>query len=658
MKPNVQKILDVMSNQDVTFFIPPYQRNYEWTTEQCKVFLADIIKTAENNKNGKITEHFFGSITYFVNPKIFLQPDKLILIDGQQRITTTMLFLIALRDIIDDENSKKYINDHYLKNNNADDSTAYKIKLKQVETDWEVYKHIVMEEKISLSERSASVYKNYMYFKSNLTELQNQTNLLDLISYGLNSFSVVTLQLEPEQNSWENPQEIFESMNSIGKPLALSDLVRNYLLLGLDSETQNQFYHDYWLKIEKTVPGYVSNFIRDYMQCMKGRPFKQAKESNYKELYADFKEIFADKNSKYLLSKMSEYCDYYAIIALNKSTGNMKLDKLIDDIKFVNATTSYSFLMAILAEWKNGMLTTYDLIDIFQVFKIYMLRRRLIGLAGTENQNFPFFTKKIENLIVAKDKKEAMFELLTDAENKMRLPNDSEMFHELSTMNFYNFKYCKFILALLEESITKSRPDMDDVSLQIEHIMPQTLTKEWISDLGPDYERIHQENLNTIGNLTLIRHNQILSNHSFSTKKQVYEHNSGLQIAKTMITDKDIWDENSIKMRGAWMIKYLLENVLTIPNTMRKTNNFVPKIGKHLSFLELQLIGKEISFIPNPSIRVKIIGDRTVEFEGSPWKLSPLTCEIFKRMGASYKAKTFQGAQYWEYDGIKLADIL
>ena len=299
MIPSEQKLLKLLSNNDVTFFITPYQRNYEWTYEQCKVFLEDIEKTYDANKNGNKVEHFFGTITYFSDETPFGQPNKLVLIDGQQRITTTMLFLVALRDTCQDENIMKFIDNKYLKNENAtDDQNEYKIKLKQVETDWESYKNIILNEPISNTKKESAVYKNYQWFKSQLELLeQNGYNLNDLISQGIDKFSVVTIELQPEKNIWENPQEVFESMNSLGKPLALADLVRNYLLLGKTADIQTKYYNKYWLKIEKTIPKQVSNFIRDYMQAYLGRNCLKATDANHKALYAQFKEIFSGEDA-------------------------------------------------------------------------------------------------------------------------------------------------------------------------------------------------------------------------------------------------------------------------------------------------------------------------------------------------------------------------
>ena len=155
MKASENYLLSILSNNDVTFFIPPYQRNYEWGRDQCEVFLQDILKTMYANLKGNSSEHFFGTVTYFQSETVFGQPNKLVLIDGQQRITTTMLFLVALRDVIDNESIQAFIDSKYLKNCNAtDDALEYKIKLKQVETDWSVYCAIILQKEILIHEKN------------------------------------------------------------------------------------------------------------------------------------------------------------------------------------------------------------------------------------------------------------------------------------------------------------------------------------------------------------------------------------------------------------------------------------------------------------------------------------------------------------------------
>ena len=659
MKPNTAYLLTLLSNNDVTFFIPPYQRNYEWTDDQCEVFLDDIFKTYEKNKAGEKTEHFIGTVTYFQTESVFGQPSKLVLIDGQQRITTAMLFLVALRDTIADQKLKRFIDSKYLRNENVDGDSEYKIKLKQVESDWASYRNIILGLDLSEKEKNSAVFRNYSYFKNRLSALQdNGHQLQDLIEKGLDRFSLITVQLEPDKNEWENPQEIFESMNSLGKPLSLADLVRNYLLLGLDADLQSEYYNRYWLHIEEKIPGHVSDFIRDYMQAYEHRSFRKATEANFKELYSLFKNIFKDFGSRDLLESLAEYADAYAMILPGGKSGNDGIDKLLDDLNRLSVTTAYSFLMELMQARRKGQFDDYDIIEIIDAFRIYSLRRRLIGATTAENKSFPLLGKKLNQLENAKNKRAVMFKILANQENSLRLPNDIEIKRTILDMNFYNFRYCKLFLSMIEEKLTKSRPDQSDENLQIEHIMPRTLNREWKDALGPDAETIHQQYINSIGNLTLIRHNQELGQKPFNEKKDLYDNNAGLQIARTMITSCDEWNGDTITSRAEWLITYLLETVLPIPDDMRKTNNFIAKENRGLSFNELQLVGLYINFISDPSIKAKVVSNKEVEFEGKKWKLSPLTKEIMTRKGKVNNSGAYQGAKYWEYDDICLADIM
>ena len=657
MIPSEQKLLSLLSNHDVTFFIPPYQRNYEWTDDQCNVFLEDVKKTYELNKNGNKTEHFFGSITFFKTLTAFGQPDKLVLIDGQQRITTTMLFLMALRDIVGDTTIEKTIDSNYLRNNNIQDDTEYKIKLKQVETDWIVYKNLIINEEISVKEKASAVYRNYQFFINKLNLLKRKgIELGALIEKGLSKFSVITIELQPDQNSWENPQEIFESMNSLGKPLTLADLVRNYLLLGLDADTQDKLYNKYWLKIETTIPGYVSDLIRDYMQAKEGRSFPKATESNHKHLYSIFKTLIKKGNATGLLKELEEASKLYAAILPGGTKKNDKIDKILGDFNELQVTTAYSFLLVLLKKWKDKYFSDKDTVDILTAFLVYCQRRRLFGLHAGENKNYPQLVNKIPELKKAKNKMNAMFAILSEQEANLRLPNDLELERHLTTMNFYNFAYCKYFLALVEEKLTKHRPDIKNDTLTIEHIMPQTLNNEWKKELGSNYQDYYETLLHNIGNLTLTRFNQELSNDPFREKKKQYKDRAGLQIAQTEITNRTKWTDKEIKKREKWIINYLLNDVLPIPDKMRKANNYIAKQGTGLSFKALQLIGCDIVFSNDTSIVAHVISDKKVEFEGKSWDLSKLTKEIYNRKGMGKTSNKYQGYQHWEYDEVKLAD--
>ena len=521
------------------------------------------------------------------------------------------------------------------------------------------YKNIILGVSLSDNDKRTAVYRNYKYFYNRLEAYQNDTETLSaFIEKGLSKFSVITIELKPDKNPWENPQEIFESMNSLGKPLSLADLVRNYLLLGLDADTQTFLYNHYWLHIENTLSGRISDYIRDYMQAHEARPYYKATESHYKDLYALFKKIFTGSDTNELLTDLSDCALLYSYCIGNDQTGSKKIDKELVDLNRMGITTSYSFLIELFRAWKDNLLTEQDTADILSAFKIYCMRRRILALTQAENKNFPLYVKWIPDLISAADKKQKMFELLAKQESNLRLPNDVELIRHMETMNFYNFNHCKFFLALVEENLTKSRPDLSDENLQIEHIMPRTLSDKWKAQLGENYEDIHQGLINTIGNLTLIRHNQELGNKPFDEKKQKYNENAGLQIARTGITDHDVWNETAIKGRTAWITDYILQNVLPIPDDMRRVNNYTPKEGKSLSFQNLQLVGLDIEFIDDPSYKAHVVNDKEVEFEGKKWRLSPLTKEIQTRRGKLSASGAYSGTQYWAYDGMKLSEFI
>lgn len=664
MQSRDNKIIPLLSNNDVTFFIPPYQRNYEWDIQMCDTFYKDIEKVAHNSN----TQHFFGTIIFYEErSQIFGEPSRYILVDGQQRLTTTMLFLIAARDVIQDEILKNTIDSKYLRNNNVSgNDVEYKIKLKQVENDWGAYKKLVLQEELSEKDKKSIVYSNYLFFKSKLEKLE-QTDINDLIVKGLVNFNIVTIQLEPERNKWEKPQEIFESMNSLGKPLSLADLVRNYLLLGKTAAKQEILYHNYWLKIEKNLVGpndsfSVSSFIRDYMQLEAASSYKKATEVNYKELYHDFKELFENTEAETLIEKLAFYSDNYSVLAGYKSSGDERIDTKISDLKTVESSGFYSFILGVLQLWTDGKLSSDDCLSILDAVFIYITRRRILRLTQGENKNAPQLVRFFDELITAFSKKDKMLSILSNQLYALRLPNDNELFTYLTSQdsNFYNLRICKFIFSLIEESITKSRPK-SDMYLQIEHIMPQTLNDNWKNMLGIDYQRIYDAYLNNIGNLTLIRHNQELGNSPFVNKKDIYINKAGMQISKDKIIDKDSWGEAEIKERASYLTKLITDNVLSISENLKNSNNYSieKKTGSsRFSFAEVNLIGKQITYYDDESIKAEVVADKEVKFEGKKWRLSPITREIETRKQRCTKSGAYWGIDKWMYQGKTLEELM
>lgn len=590
MKTSEQKLLTLLESREMTFAIPPFQRNYSWLEDQCDVFLNDVCKTANANNDGEECEHYFGFITHYMDPSVaFGKPSKLVLIDGQQRITTCMLCLAAIRDLIDDEDKKNLIESRYLKNERVGGDMALKVKLKQTDQDWEPYKKIILSVPLNdPKERNSYIYKNYKFFIKKLSALKKEgVDLFELIEKGMNNFRVVILELEPFSKKYENPQEIYESMNSIGKPLSFADLVRNYILLETDLDTQDTLYQSYWVPMERTLKGgeNVSDFLRDYMQTKKCRAYRKSTDKNAKTLYYQFKEEYSvktDVEKKELLSELLAYAEIYSTILNGDSTGYDPLDKELSEIRTLKWSVVYSFLLSLLHTWKDGKFTNSEICEIVNALKIYFLRRRLTEeLHTNENLGMPMLSAKIDSLVDAPNKRQKMFEILASQSNSLRLPNDSELKNVLKTKNFYNFGtgYSKFYLKLIEEKlIGKGKVPDDDPSIQVEHIMPQTLTDSWKRALGSDYEKVHSMWVNNIGNLTLIHHNQELGNKDFDEKKKVYESQEGFQISRQHIVDQKVWNEESIKARSEWIIRYLVEEVLPIPDEMKEANNFNPNL--------------------------------------------------------------------------------
>lgn len=569
-------ILKLLSNNDVTFFIPPYQRNYEWEDDLCGNFLKDIEKVAESEN----VQHFFGTVIYYAESTILGQPDKYILVDGQQRLTTTMLFLIAARDTIEDNQVKNVIDSKYLKNNNVSGDIEYKIKLKQVESDWSAYKSIILGNQLDDEDRKSKVFKNYMFFMNKLKDMP-QDKIRNLVEKGLTNFNIVTIQLEPERNSWEKPQEIFESMNSLGKPLSLADLVRNYLLLGKSSAQQDNLYHNYWLRIERNLSSdnnifSVSAFIRDYMQLVNASSYKKATESNYKELYREFKNLFESHDHEALIQELSNYSNEYAILAGCKTSGNDSIDRKVADLKIIESSGFYSFILGLLHLRTAGRIDDENCVVILDAIFVYIARRRVLRITQGENKNAPLLVSRFDDLINSDDARGKMLEILSNQQYALRLPNDNDIRTGLLNpgSNFYNLRSGKFLQSLIEEVLTKNRPSLEDKKLQVEHIMPQTLNKKWKAELGDNYQEIHNNYLNNLGNLTLIRHNSELSNHSFNEKKSIYKNNAGMQIAKNRIITVNKWGEEQIKKRAVYLISIIVDKILPINDKLRDTNNY------------------------------------------------------------------------------------
>ncbi|WQY01599.1 DUF262 domain-containing protein [Helicobacter pylori] len=493
-------------NQNNQFVIPIYQRVYSWEKEQCEQLWDDIIKTGGNDKmNG----HFIGSILYVLDGNTPSSP--LLIIDGQQRLTTITLLFIALRNRSSDEVkilekfSRKEI-ESYLINNNKDGDKKFKLILSESDKDMLLF--LIDKNKRKPSEPSVKIMENFKLFEKWISE---NTDKLETIFKGLEKLMVVEISLERNK---DNPQLIFESMNSTGKDLTQTDLIRNYILMGLEPEKQKIFYKKYWRAMEEGFEqskreDLFDKFVRHYLTI------KMGEIPNIKKVYEAFKDYQQKEGIEIedLLKDLQKYCGFFCQIAFKKEA-DKDLNKALSFLVDLEMDVVYPLLLELYSDYKGEVLSKDDFRRSIALIESYIFRRAVCGIPSSGlNKFFASFTKKIQ-----KDEYlesiEKHFGSLT--ENR-RFPDDDEFKEEFMRKDFYKFELIKYLFNRMENFNRKEREPTDKYT--IEHIMPQKLTEEWERDLGQDHERIHTQYLHTIGNLTLTGYNSEYSNKSFQEKQ-------------------------------------------------------------------------------------------------------------------------------------------
>ncbi|MGL2429619.1 GmrSD restriction endonuclease domain-containing protein [Helicobacter pylori] len=508
MKADAMKLLDFIGkSQEKQFVIPIYQRVYSWEKEQCKQLWDDIIKTGGNDQmNG----HFIGSIVFVQDGIYTTSHNELLIIDGQQRLTTITLLFIALRDHLNDEDeflekfSCQKIQNRYLIN--SDEKGDKKFKLILSEPDRDTLLSLIDENKRKPSEPSLKIMENFKLFEE---WIRKNTDKLETIFKGLDKLMVVEISLERGK---DNPQLIFESMNSTGKDLTQTDLIRNYILMGLELKKQKIFYKKYWRAMEedfKQNETLFNQFVRHYLTI------KTREIPNINKVYEAFKRYQQERGieTEVLLQDLQKYCRYFCQIAFKKEA-NKDLNKALSFLVDLERDVIYPLLLELYSDYSDGVLSTQDFIPIIYLTESYICRMAVCGL-GTNSLNkiFASFTKKINKDQYLESIKAHFLSLET---TKGKFPKDSEFKNLFITIDFYNLKEKKYFFERLEDFDTNEPVNTKECT--IEHIMPQTLTKEWKRDLGENFQAIHDKYLHTIGNLTLTGYNQKYSNNSFQEK--------------------------------------------------------------------------------------------------------------------------------------------
>ncbi|UOS47425.1 DUF262 and DUF1524 domain-containing protein [Helicobacter pylori] len=495
----------IKDNQKNQLVIPIYQRLYSWEKEQCKQLWDDIIKIGGDDK---MDGHFIGSILYVLD-RITHSNNALLIIDGQQRLTTITLLLTALRNYLNDEDeflekfSHQKIQNRYLIN--SDEKGDKKFKLILSEPDRDTLLSLIDENKRKPSEPSLKIVENFKLFEE---WIRKNTDKLETIFKGLDKLMVIEISLERGK---DNPQLIFESMNSKGMELTQTDLIRNYILMGLEPEKQEIFYKKYWRAMEedfKQDETLFNQFVRHYLTI-------KTKILNINKVYVAFKDYRQKEGIgiEDLLKDLQKYCGYFCRIVFKKEA-DKDLNKALGFLVDLEMDVIYPLLLELYSDYSDGVLSKADFRRSIALIESYIFRRAVCGL-GTNSLNkvFPSFTKHIQKNEYFKSLK-AHFGYLTE---KQRFPNNDEFKDCFITIDFYKFQKNEYFFERLENFDREERVYTHEYTT--EHIMPQKLTEEWEKDLGENFQEIHDKYLHTIGNLTLTGYNPEYSNKSFQEKQ-------------------------------------------------------------------------------------------------------------------------------------------
>lgn len=581
-------------NQNNQLVIPIYQRLYSWKKEQCEQLWDDIIKIGGNDKmNG----HFIGSILYVRVDDTHSSP--LLIIDGQQRLTTITLLFIALRNHSSDEVKRKEI-ESYLINSDKDGDKKFRLILS--ESDKDTLLSLIDKDRRKPSEPSLKIMENFKLFEK---WIRKNTDKLETIFKGLEKLMIVWIALKKEK---DDPQLIFESMNSKGIELTQTDLIRNYIVMETEVKKQEDFYNQYWRAMEedfKQNETLFNRFVRHYLTIKTGKiPIE-------KRVYEAFKDYQQKEGIEIedLLKDLQKYCGFFCQIAFKKEV-KKDLKKALSFLVDLEMDVIYPLLLELYSDYSDGVLSEADFIPIIYLIESYICRRAVCGFGSSGlNKFFLSFAKKIDKKQYLKSVEEH-FGSLT---GRQRFPNDSEFKDSLITIDFYHFKKKKYFLERLEKFDTEEPVNTQECT--IEHIMPQTLTKEWKRDLGENFQAIHDKYLHTIGNLTKTGYNTEYGNRSFQKKRDMEKgfKQSPLRLNQGL-KDLESFGEKEIEKRANDLADWALK-IWTYPNLDAETlEKYKPKKEKKaydLSSYKFSSHSRELFDILSKEI--KALDERIIE---------------------------------------------
>lgn len=559
---------DIIEKNKRVFKVPVYQRNYDWNNIQCEKLYQDIM-----NANKRDHKHFTGTIVYIVGLDGSTLNEVLI-IDGQQRLTTMYILLKALYDAAKGVSVRIEAEiEKVMFNRNCDEK--YKLKLKPVKSDNEQLL-LLIKDKTDEMDRNSNIYKNYITFKNLIEETVTSGLELNDILNGIKKLEMVEIVLDKSQG--DEPQKIFESINSTGLELSLADLIRNYLLM--DDLNQDELYENYWSVIEKNV-GYrnLGDFVINFLNS------QISKSVNDKNAYRLFKEHCEENNLSHedVLKNLKRTSKYYGAFIGETQFYSNEISDYLRAFYTIKQTTVLPFLFRVFNDYEDGNIDEVTLCKVLDYLLTYLVRITACEI----NKNLSKFMKSMYDRFFDGSydnyyKKFVIF--LNDLRANNRMPTDSEFEEALIHKSLYKKPICKFVLSVIENS---TKEHIDITNLTIEHILPQ---KEnaivWKKEVGDNYNRVYEIYLHTLGNLTITGHNSELGTKSFTDKKNIICENSKANVLNKEVLSAERWDESSILNRAKVLSNILIDkfNYVEMHSDISETNELSFSVNSGIDF--------------------------------------------------------------------------
>lgn len=553
MKATEAKLLDFLKKSP-QFIVPIYQRAYSWGERQCRRLWDDILRAGASED---VAAHFLGSIVY-IEKGIYqvTSQSPLLVIDGQQRLTTISLILEALaRHVGDGEPvegfSAEKIRHYYLLNPLEKGDRAYKLLLTQTDRDTLL---ALVRQKDLPTEHSIRIAENFEFFQGQVKKLGGD---LTPLCHGLAKLVIVDIALSRDK---DNPQLIFESMNSTGLELTQADLIRNFILMGLEPEHQNRLYADHWQPMEQAFG--QEAYAREFDAFMRHfLTLKTGEIPNLNEVYETFKAYagrpeVAAAGIDSLVAEIHRFANHYCAMALGKEQ-DKALSAAFRDLRELKVDVAWPFLLELYDDYRQGILSHSDFFRAVRLVESYVFRRAVCGIpTNSLNKTFATFRRYLDKERYL-ESIEAHFLLLP---SYRRFPRDAEFERELKVRDLYNFRSRSYLLRRLENHGRKEPVPTEEYT--IEHILPQNenLSKAWRDALGPGWKRIQETWLHTLGNLTLTGYNAEYSDRPFPEKRDMPGgfRESPLWLNKGL-AQVEVWNEDAIQARADRLAKRALE---------------------------------------------------------------------------------------------------